>query len=203
MPGDVFSQATHHLMRNKKITPDLAEASFRPTLLPQRTTLGRRTSTTGRRIGGRRPSPRNEEEPQTTAWTRRENTEEARTTGWTSTNTQTPTAPSFSPSDVTEKEEVGVTEQQVIKEFVEDFKEKELKKEAFHKRKQHFLSPEERRISGSRRREEEREKEEIVTEEVESGDDAITERATTLPGQQQPVKRGRFILAIGANGKRR
>ena len=33
-----------------------------------------------------------------------------------------------------EKEEVGVTEQQVIKEFEEDFKEKELKKETFQKR---------------------------------------------------------------------
>merc|ERR1719234_939729 len=80
VPADVFSQATHQLMKNKKITPDLNEPSFRPTLLPQRTTIGRRTGgtagrtgettgqtgattgrragTTGRRIGGRRTSPR-------------------------------------------------------------------------------------------------------------------------------------------------
>merc|ERR1719234_501136 len=48
VPADVFSQATHQLMKNKKITPNLNEPSFRPTLLPQRTTIGRRTEgTTG------------------------------------------------------------------------------------------------------------------------------------------------------------
>merc|ERR1719234_3030316 len=52
VPADVFSQATHQLMKNKKITPDLNEPSFRPTLLPQRTTIGRRTGgTTGQRGG--------------------------------------------------------------------------------------------------------------------------------------------------------
>ena len=196
VPGDVFSQATHHLMKNKKITPDLGEPSFRPTLLPQRTTIGRRTGgTTGRRIGGRRTSPRTVEEQQTTAWTR-ENTNAPRTTAWTSTNT--PTAPSPASPETTETVEVGITEQQVIKEFVEDFREKELKKENLNKRKQHFLSPEERRkkITGSRRREDPEKEdltEEVESEEVES-EAAIT---TSLPA---PVKRGRFILAIGANG---
>ena len=190
VPADVFSQATHQLMKNKKITPDLEEPSFRPTLLPQRTTIGRRTGgTTGRRFGGRRTSPRTVEEQETTAWTR-ENTNAPRTTA------NTPTAPSSASPETTETMEVGITEQQVIKEFVEDFREKELKKENMNKRKQHFLSPEERRkkITGSRRRAEP-EKEgltEVKSDEVES--DAIT---TSLPA---PVKRGRFILAIGANG---
>jgi len=195
VPADVFSQATHQLMKNKKITPDLEEPSFRPTLLPQRTTIGRRTGgTTGRRIGGRRTSPRIVEEQETTAWTR-ENTNAPRTTAWTSTNA--PTAPSSASPETTETMEAGITEQQVIKEFVEDFREKELKKENLNKRKQHFLSPEERRkkITGSSRRREKPEKEgltEVKSDEVES--DAIT---TSLPA---PVKRGRFILAIGANG---
>lgn len=192
VPGDVFSQATHQLMKNKKITPDLGEPSFRPTLLPQRTTIGRRTGgTTGRRIGGRRTSPRTvEEQQQTTGWTR-DNTNAPRTTAWTSTNTPTAASP-----ETTETLEVGITEQQVIKEFVEDFREEELKKENLNKRKPHFLSPAERRkkITGSRRREEPEKEDltEVGSDKVES--DAIT---TSLPA---PVKRGRFILAIGANG---
>merc|ERR1719234_553631 len=102
VPADVFSQATHQLMKNKKITPDPNEPSFRPTLLPQRTTIGRRTGgttgrtgettgrtgttgrrggTTGRRIGGIRTSPRTiEEQQETTAWTR-DNVNEPGTTG--------------------------------------------------------------------------------------------------------------------------
>merc|ERR1712192_350906 len=114
-----------------------------------------RTGTTGRRIGGKRTSPRTtEEEQETTAWTR-DNTNEPGTTAWT----DSPTSPSSASPETTETMEVGITEQQVIKEFVEDFKEKELKKEnPNNKRKQHFLSPEERRkkITGisSRRRSE-------------------------------------------------
>ena len=98
--------------------------------------------------------------------------------------------------------EVGITEQQVIKEFVEDFKEKELKKENLkNKRKQHFLSPEERRkkITGSSRRRSEEPENEGLTEEVEISDKVESDQITTPP-LPAPVKRGRFILAIGANG---
>ena len=42
VPADVFSQATHHLMKNKKMLP--VKSSFLPTLLPQRTTLSARTT---------------------------------------------------------------------------------------------------------------------------------------------------------------
>jgi len=204
VPADVFSQATHQLMKNKKITPDLGEPSFRPTLLPQRTTIGRRTGgttgrtgTTGRRVGGRRTSPRTIEEQETTVWTR-DNVNEPRTTAWTNS----PTAPSSASPDTTETMEVGITEQQVIKEFVEDFKEKELKKENLkNKRKQHFLSPEERRkkITGSSRRRSEEPENEGLTEEVEISDKVESDQITT-PSLPAPVKRGRFILAIGANG---
>ena len=204
VPADVFSQATHQLMKNKKITPDLGEPSFRPTLLPQRTTIGRRTGgttgrtgTTGRRVGGRRTSPRTIEEQETTVWTR-DNVNEPRTTAWTNS----PTAPSSASPDTTETMEVGITEQQVIKEFVEDFKEKELKKENLkNKRKQHFLSPEERRkkITGSSRRRSEEPENEGLTEEVEISDKVESDPITT-PSLPAPVKRGRFILAIGANG---
>merc|ERR1712192_277282 len=151
-----------------------------------------RTGTTGRRIGGRRTSPRTiEQQQETTTWTR-DNANEPGTTAWT----DSPTSPSSASPETTETMEVGITEQQVIKEFVEDFKEKERKKENLkNKRKQHFLSPEERRkkITGisSRRRPEEQKNEGLT--EVES--DPIT--TSPLPA---PVKRGRFILAIGANG---
>merc|ERR1719234_1495369 len=220
VPADVFSQATHQLMKNKKITPDPNEPSFRPTLLPQRTTIGRRTGgttgrkgettgrtgttgrrggTTGRRIGGRRTSPRTIEEQQdTTAWTRA-NADEPRTSTWT----DSPIAPSSASTETTETMEVGITEQQVIKEFVEDFKEKELKKETLNnKRKQHFLSPEERRkkITGisSRRRSEEPETEGLT--DIESDKKVESDPVTTSPLPAPAPKRGRFILAIGANG---
>merc|ERR1712192_37262 len=206
VPADVFSQATHQLMKNKKITPDPNEPSFRPTLLPQRTTIGRRTGgttgrtgtttgrragTTGRRIGGRRTSPRTiEEQQQTTAWTR-DNADEPQTTAWT----DTPTAASSASPETTETMEVGITEQQVIKEFVEDFKSKETLN---NKRKQHFLSPEERRKKITGRRKPEEPELEGLTE---VGSDKVeSDPVTTSPLPAPAPKRGRFILAIGANG---
>merc|ERR1712181_42704 len=154
-------------------------------------TTGRTRGTTGRRIGGRRTSPRTiEEQKETTAWTR-DNTNEPGTTAWT----DSPTAPSSASPETTETMEVGITEQQVIKEFVEDFKEKE---NLNNKRKQHFLSPEERRKKITGRRKPEEPELEGLTE---VGSDKVeSDPVTTSPLPAPAPKRGRFILAIGANG---
>merc|ERR1712181_60673 len=134
------------------------------------------------------------QQQETTAWTR-DNTNEPGTTAWTNS----PTAPSSSSPETTETMEVGITEQQVIKEFVEDFKEKELKKEnPNNKRKQHFLSPEERRKKITGRRKPEEPELEGLTE---VGSDKVeSDPVTTSPLPAPAPKRGRFILAIGANG---
>jgi len=46
VPGDVFSQATHTLMKSHKRIPGLTDAKFRPTLFPRRTSPLLRTQTT-------------------------------------------------------------------------------------------------------------------------------------------------------------
>ena len=48
VPGDVFSQATHQLMKSQKQHPALRAQSFRPTLLPRRSTNTRAAPTASR-----------------------------------------------------------------------------------------------------------------------------------------------------------